>query len=144
VSASLFPLRARFAQLVSGATSPRVAVAPGRVNLIGEHTDYNDGFVLPMAIESSVRIAFAPRPDRTLRVQAVSYGETRDLALDALVPRSIPGWAGYVAGTAWALEHAGHRLTGIDAVIESDAPSFWTAGHSRPRPCRSPRRPPLS
>jgi galactokinase len=122
VSASLFSLRARFAQLVSGAASPRVAIAPGRVNLIGEHTDYNDGFVLPMAIESSVRMAFAPRTDRVLRIQAVSYGETHELSLDALIPRSIPGWAGYVAGTAWALAAAGHHLVGIDAVIESDVP----------------------
>ncbi len=119
---SLFTIRARFAQLVSGATKPRVAIAPGRVNLIGEHTDYNDGFVLPMAIEASVRVAFAPRPDRMLRVDAVSYGETREVLLGALAPRSVEGWMAYVAGTAWAMETAGHQLVGIDAVIDSNVP----------------------
>ena len=75
-----------------GAPAPRVAVAPGRVNLIGEHTDYNDGFVLPMAIGRATVIAFRPRPDRRLRAHAVSFDERMEIDLRLLRPLGGSVW----------------------------------------------------
>jgi galactokinase len=125
-------LRARqeFEQRYGSAPS-HYAVAPGRVNLIGEHTDYNDGFVLPMAIDRHVIIAFAPRPDRTVRVHSVEFGLTRELSLESIERRSTlepdrrsgrGGWFGYIAGVAWAMAGAGNQLSGADLLIVSDLP----------------------
>jgi galactokinase len=109
----------------------RISVAPGRINLIGEHTDYNDGFVLPMAIDRHVVIAFAPREDRVVRAHAVEFGETREVSLETLERRTAGdtgkwgkrgGWFGYLAGVAWALLGAGHALRGADLAIVSDLP----------------------
>ena len=99
-----------------------VAGAPGRVNLIGEHTDYNEGFVLPMAIDRRVLAAYRPRRDRQLHVHAVSFGESVELGLDGLGRRRTSGWARYVAGVAWALERAGYRLFGADLLLHSTVP----------------------
>ncbi len=95
--------------------------APGRVNLIGEHTDYNDGFVLPMAIERAVWIALRPRPDGVVRVHSTDYGQDAELRLDAL-ERGDPAWSEYLRGTAWALAEAGHRLQGWEGTLGSDVP----------------------
>jgi galactokinase len=107
-----------------------VAVAPGRINLIGEHTDYNDGFVLPMAIDRHVVVAFSPRPDRTLRVFSSDFQQVREISLDALERRlgaggrrsRRGGWFGYIAGVAWVMLGAGHRLVGADMAIAGDLP----------------------
>src|SRR4029453_11348726 len=80
-----------------------VAAAPGRVNLIGEHTDYNDGFVLPMAIDRGVAVAFAPRLDRIVRVHAGLSGETRELPVDPQESSAARDWSDYVAGVMWAM-----------------------------------------
>src|SRR5262245_37802753 len=104
-----------------GNPQPFLAVAPGRVNLIGEHTDYNDGFVLPMAIDRHVVVAFAPRSDRVVRAYASAFGETREVSLDRL-ERGRGSWFSYVAGVAWAFQHAGQRLGGIDLAIVGDLP----------------------
>ncbi len=101
---------------------PRIAVAPGRVNLIGEHTDYNDGWVLPMAINRTVGVAAFPRDDGVLRAYSVVFDETREIRLEELAPPVRVEWVDYVAGTAWSLMSAGHSLTGADLVVDGDVP----------------------
>ncbi|MBF4615635.1 galactokinase [Curtobacterium sp. VKM Ac-1376] len=102
--------------------------APGRVNLIGEHTDYNDGYVLPFAIDRRTTASIAPRDDRTIRVASAfdESGSPVSLSLDELSPDAMDGWSAYVFGIAWALrEQAGADLsgkTGFDVFIESDVP----------------------
>ncbi len=98
-----------------------VVRAPGRVNLIGEHTDYNDGFVLPMAIDRAVWIALRPRNDRIVNVTSVDLDRSASFGLDDLRYEDA-GWVEYVKGVAWALLGAGHRLTGWDGVLTGDVP----------------------
>jgi galactokinase len=113
---------ARFAERFGEDPAPSVAVAPGRVNLIGEHTDYNDGFVLPMAIGRAAVVVFRPRSDRTLRLHAVAFDETKELALDALAAPGGDEWYSYVAGVAWAFASEGLEPPGLDAVVDGDVP----------------------
>jgi galactokinase len=102
--------------------APAVLVrAPGRVNLIGEHTDYNDGFVLPMAIDRAVYIALRPRADRQVRLYALDFDELATFDLDALA-HAGDSWVEYVKGIAWALAEAGHTLRGWDGVLAGDVP----------------------
>jgi galactokinase len=101
---------------------PTVSRAPGRVNLIGEHTDYNDGFVMPAALEFATLAAAAPRPDRRLRVYSMIMDETREFDLDAETPASRGDWSDYVFGVAVMLEKSGRRLPGVDLVVWSDVP----------------------
>jgi galactokinase len=100
--------------------------APGRVNLIGEHTDYNEGYVLPFAIDRRTTASIAPRADRTLRVASAFDPENVvSLSLDELSPDAMDGWSAYVFGIAWALQEQGadlSRATGLDVYIESDVP----------------------
>lgn len=101
--------------------------APGRVNLIGEHTDYNDGYVLPFAIDRRTTASIAPREDRVIRVASAfdEAGGPVSLSLDELSPDVMDGWSAYVFGIAWALREQGADLTGktgFDVFIDSDVP----------------------
>jgi galactokinase len=98
-----------------------VARAPGRVNLIGEHTDYNDGFVLPMAIDHAVWIALRPRPDGQVLVHSLDLDQSATFDLAALRHEDA-GWAEYVKGVAWALQEAGYQLMGWEGVLAGDVP----------------------
>jgi galactokinase len=95
--------------------------APGRVNLIGEHTDYNDGFVMPLAIDRAAWIALQPRSDRKVVVHSVDYNETKEFSLDGLA-HTKEGWLEYLKGTAWSLTDAGHKLYGWEGVLAGDVP----------------------
>ena len=99
----------------------RVARAPGRVNLIGEHTDYNLGLVLPAAIDLEIRIAFVPTEDRRVELVSDATGERASFDLDAIGPRAS-GMAAYVAGTAWALAEAGIPTRGFRGILASSLP----------------------
>jgi len=99
--------------------------APGRVNLIGEHTDYNDGFVLPFAIDRRTVVALAPREDRIVRVASSFAAEIVELTLDELAPENLHGWSAYPLGVAWALGQFGADLTavsGFEVYIDSEVP----------------------
>jgi galactokinase len=99
-----------------------VAAAPGRVNLIGEHLDYNEGHVLPVAIDRSVLVAFAPRPDRRVRLYSLDFEQESAFHLDEIEKDPEAPWSDYVRGVAWALREAGHGLSGLDAALQGDVP----------------------
>jgi galactokinase len=97
--------------------------APGRVNLIGEHTDYNDGFVLPFAIEARTFVAARVRGDGVLRMRSVQQ-HTGDVSIDLtdIEPGKPDGWAAYVAGVVWAAREAGRRVGGMDLLVDGRVP----------------------
>ncbi|MFE9774942.1 galactokinase [Streptomyces sp. NPDC005931] len=112
----------RFGELYAAAPDG-VWAAPGRVNLIGEHTDYNDGFVMPFALPHTAVAAVARREDGVLRLHSADIdGPVVELAVDALVPASDKGWTAYPAGVVWALREAGHAVTGADIHLASTVP----------------------
>ncbi|MBT2477549.1 galactokinase [Streptomyces sp. ISL-94] len=108
-----------------GGSPDGVWAAPGRVNLIGEHTDYNDGFALPIALPQTTLLAARPRTDGRLRLHsAQGDGRVIDLAPAALAPGAVPGWAGYPVGVVWALAEAGHPVgAGADLHFDSTVPT---------------------
>lgn len=101
-----------------------VWAAPGRVNVIGEHTDYNDGFVLPFAIDRSTVVAASVREDSIVRVSSTftSDGGMVLTELDGLAAGDVEGWAAYPIGVLWALRTAGHQIPGMDLLIDSQVP----------------------
>ncbi len=102
--------------------APSLFRAPGRVNLIGEHTDYNDGFVMPAALEMSTWVAIRKAPGRRVSAHALLVNETVTFDLDEADPKRRGQWADYVRGVAVMLERAGHRLGGAEMTIGSDVP----------------------
>ena len=111
----------RFGHVPSG-----LARAPGRVNLIGEHVDYNDGWVLPAAIERSVVLAFEPTAEPVMDLTAADLGLSMRIPLGEVTggmpPRKLPAWVRYPAGVAWALLEAGHEVRGLRGVYASSIP----------------------
>jgi galactokinase len=101
---------------------PRLAAAPGRVNLIGEHTDYNDGFVLPLAIGRHAVVAFRPRGDGVLRAHSIAFDETREAEVASLAPPGGHDWFAYVAGVGWAFASEGLPVCGLELVVDGDVP----------------------
>lgn len=104
-----------------GRKAALLARAPGRVNLIGEHTDYNDGFVLPMAIDRNIWIAAEPADTPQIDLEALEFGERGGFALEAF-SKSGALWLEYVKGVAWVLEKNGYPLRGFRGVIAGDVP----------------------
>ena len=103
-------------------TRPAIFRAPGRVNLIGEHTDYNDGFVMPAAIGFYTWIAASARPDRTLHVRSEEFHETIDLPLDSLSGPPRKHWSDFVRGVAAVLQSKGVALSGASLIIQGQVP----------------------
>jgi len=99
-----------------------LARGPGRVNLIGEHTDYNDGFVLPMALEQEVIVVGRVREDGAVRLWAEAFQEEALFHVEQLAPEMEPVWARYPAGVLWALRDAGVTVPGFEAVVTGDLP----------------------
>jgi galactokinase len=102
--------------------SGKVYRAPGRVNLIGEHTDYNDGFVMPAAIAYDIRVAVTPRTDRQVSVASDGFPGTRRFDLDRLTPGVEHDWSDYVRGMLIELQADGAALRGVDLVVTSSLP----------------------
>lgn len=105
-----------------GAEPTGVWSAPGRVNLIGEHTDYNEGFVLPFAIDRRTYAALSSRTDGIARVASGFTDEVVEIPVEQISKDSVSGWSGYPLGVAWALMQAGAKPSGFDLYVESDVP----------------------
>jgi galactokinase len=105
-----------------GGAADGVWFAPGRANLMGEHTDYNEGFVLPFALGQGIAAAAARRADRRL-VLCSGQGPVTEVALDGLAPGQVTGWAAYPAGVAWSLAAAGYEVPGACLAFDSDLPA---------------------
>jgi len=94
--------------------------APGRVNLIGEHTDYNDGFVLPMAIDREIISAFQPRSDRLVSLYSYNFSSSCQFSLDEIAYEEKESWANYVKGVIYLFRERGIALRGMNMVLEGD------------------------
>ncbi|QOT17833.1 galactokinase [Paenarthrobacter sp. YJN-5] len=121
-STDVFALTAAFHEAF-GTAPDGVWQAPGRVNLIGEHTDYNEGFVLPFAIDKTAKVAVRVRDDSTVRLLSTFGGHGLvEASLDGLEPGSGEGWSRYPLGVAWALKERGVSVPGFELLLDSDVP----------------------
>jgi len=114
-------IEGRFEEIF-GATPEVLVRAPGRVNLIGEHTDYNEGFVLPAAIDRYIEFAGLRRADRTVRAHSTDFNDSVEFSLDDVQKDSEHRWSNYLRGVSKFLEEDGHRLTGADVVFGGNVP----------------------
>jgi galactokinase len=114
-------IRQRFEEIF-GCQPATVVRAPGRVNLIGEHTDYNDGYVLPVAIDRSILMAAAPRPDRQVVLHALDFEQRTEFSLDDIQHDAQYPWSDYQRGVAFFLQERSFELAGMSAVISGDIP----------------------
>ncbi|MGB8192762.1 MAG: galactokinase [Chitinophagaceae bacterium] len=115
----VFTINQQFNELFG--RQPVLFAAPGRVNLIGEHTDYNEGFVLPGAIDKRIYVGIHKNDTRQINAFGLQYGEQFTLSLDDLQPRK--DWVSYLAGMAFHLQKDGYELGGVDVVIGGDVPT---------------------
>src|SRR3981189_3045986 len=102
--------------------APRVYAAPGRVNLIGEHTDYNDGYVMPAAIGFSTEVAIAPRSDSKLVLRSEEFDGDFEFDVDRLPTSRVGAWCDYVLGVASLLQQDGHPLRGANLLVRGNVP----------------------
>jgi len=105
-----------------GAAPTGVWSAPGRVNLIGEHTDYNGGLCLPIALPQRTYAAVSLRADRRVRLRSLQSSQNYELGLDEVRAGNPPGWGAYAAGVLWALQQAGHQVSGVDLMVDGQVP----------------------
>ncbi len=116
------PMAAETFERLFGASPDVVVRAPGRVNLIGEHTDYNDGFVLPAAIDRFIEFAGRRRADRTIHIHSTDFQDSTEFSLDGIQKDSEHRWSNYLRGVSKLLEADGHRLAGADIVFGGNVP----------------------
>ncbi len=115
-------------QKIFGDSPEFIASAPGRVNLIGEHTDYNDGYVLPAAIDKYLHIAARKRTDNAVKLYALNFNEHCQFSLETLAPGNLSPqnvdatWSNYIKGIAYLLKASGRNIEGIEAIIAGDVP----------------------
>ena len=109
-------------QAIYGTTPEVVLRAPGRVNLIGEHTDYNDGFVLPAAIDRSIDFAGRKRTDRVVQVHSLDFSASVEFSLDDIQKDNKNPWSNYIRGVSKYLEEDGYRLSGADILFGGNVP----------------------
>ncbi|CAI9414716.1 galactokinase [Nocardioides sp. T2.26MG-1] len=114
-------LRTAFAEAYDGPPAV-VARAPGRVNLIGEHTDYNRGLVLPVALPHATYAAMSPRTDGVVRIGSLEEEQPWTGTVDALGPGDVEGWAAYAAGVLWAMRASGYDVPGVDVLVHGTVP----------------------
>ncbi len=120
---TLKPLQAILTEKFGPAGPIVTAVAPGRVNLLGEHTDYNEGYVLPMAIEFQMRMAGRLRADATVNVHSVDFQQTVVFSVaEPLLRDEEHPWSNYIRGVLWAFQDAGYALPGLDLAFRGDLP----------------------
>lgn len=112
----------KFKELFGSTLNMQIIKAPGRVNLIGEHTDYNDGYVLPAAIDRQIVLAAQSRSDCRVRIHSIEFDSTVEFDLDSIDHDELDTWSNYPRGVAHILQSEGFKLTGIDAVIIGNVP----------------------
>jgi len=115
-------VRALFSEAFAGPEPDGAWSAPGRVNIIGEHTDYNGGLCLPIALPHRTYVALRRRDDDVVRLASAQAEGLWESSLADVRPGAVEGWGAYVAGVAWALREAGHTVGGFDAVVDSCVP----------------------